>query len=210
MTALVARQVYPLDKAITVSEEAFSQGTVMNLQVGEKLTVANLLYGLLMTSGNDAAFVFAKNHILGYDGFVKAMNNQAQALHLTQTHFTNPSGLDQPDHRSSARDLALLTKQVIEDELLRTIMSTKSIVVSDVTGKYSHPLHSTHKLVGIKPTIIAGKTGTTEQAGEVLTTVALVEGHEVIVVVMGSADRYADTQAILDWLSAEYKWIVPR
>lgn len=209
MTALVAKHIYPLDQVVTIGEEAFSQGTVMQLTVGEQLTVHNLLYGLLMTSGNDAAFALANHHQLGYSGFVAAMNQAAKEWSLESTHFTNPSGLDQTTHLTTARDLALLARIASRDQVLRPILSTKQHTITDITGQQQHQLRSTNQLLGTDKGVLAGKTGTTELAGEVLVSIADIQGHEVAIVVMGSSDRYSDTAAILDWLNQHYRWIEP-
>ncbi len=209
LTALVAKHIYPLDQIVTIGEEAFSQGTVMQLTVGEQLTVHNLLYGLLMTSGNDAAFALANHHQLGYSGFVAAMNQAAKEWSLKDTHFTNPSGLDQTNHLTTARDLALLARIASQDQVVRPILSTKQYTISDITGQRQHQLRSTNQLLGADKGVVAGKTGTTELAGEVLVSIADVKGHEVAIVVMGSSDRYGDTSAILDWLKQHYRWIEP-
>lgn len=206
LTALVAVETYPLDRLLSVREEAFTQGTTMGLEVGEELSVKELLYGLLMQSGNDAAFVLANNHPAGYAGFVAAMNAKAKALNLEQTTFTNPSGLDEPTHKTTARDLTLLTTAAFKNDLLRTIMGTKTHTTVGPLGELRHELVHTHALLGTTPGVVGGKTGTTELAGQVLVTLVEREGHSVVVVVMGSQNRYLDTQLLIDWIWKNYRW----
>jgi D-alanyl-D-alanine carboxypeptidase (penicillin-binding protein 5/6) len=146
MTALTVRKIFPLDKVLTVKQEAFTTGTVVGLHVGEQLTVKELLTALLIPSGNDAAFVLANNHPLGYQGFIAAMNSLAEELHLDETKFANPSGLDTQEQTSTAHDLAILAKELMKDDVLRSIVSTKTTVVHDTTGEVSHPVTSTQEL----------------------------------------------------------------
>ncbi len=206
MTALVARDQYFLGQVFTVGEEAFSAGNVMGLRVGEMISLENLLEGLLVTSGNDAAFVLANQYPTGYQGFVEKMNEQARQLGLAQSFFTNPSGLDDERHLMSARDLAIVFREVMKDEVLAKSVGTAREVISDVTGTIRHPLTATNELIATDATLIGGKTGTTLQAGEVLVSQFDRAGHDIVVVVMGSQDRYRDTQLIIDWVSANYVW----
>ncbi len=206
MTALVARREYPLTKVFMVGEEAFSTGSTMGLKIGEHMTVEQLLYGLLIPSGNDAAFVLANNHPGKYVGFVTEMNNMAKELHLTHTRFQNPSGLDANNQSSTARDLAIVANEVMKDPFLRKIVSTKSTTIHDVTGTYQHPLTSTNELLGVVDGVVGIKTGTTDFAGENLITAVDRNGHEVIAVVLGSKDRYAETVSLINWIFQNYEW----
>jgi len=206
MTALVSRDIYPLERVLPVAEEAFTTGTVVGFQVGERLIVENLLKGLLINSGNDAAFVLANNHALGYQGFVQAMNEKAKALHLSQTRFQNPSGLDQGEQRASARDLAILSHELLKDSFLAEVVSTKSTIITDETGVIQHPLLNRNELLGKLEGVIGLKTGTTPSAGENLVTAYQKDGHELILVVLESKDRYADTRQLLTWLDQHYVW----
>lgn len=207
LTALVSRDVYDLHQEFQVKEEAFTLGTTMGLSLGERISVQNLLYGLLMNSGNDAAFVLANNHPGGYDGFVRAMNELAAELHLNDTRFTNPSGLDQPGHRSTARDLALLAVEVMKDPLLREIVGTSQKVMQTGSGEAVRVLQSTNALLGVEPGVVGVKTGTTLLAGEVLITQVNRQDQEVMIVVMGSTNRYQDTKDIIEWVFAHYDWV---
>jgi D-alanyl-D-alanine carboxypeptidase (penicillin-binding protein 5/6) len=206
MTALVARKVFPLEKKLTVKQEAFTTGTTAKLILGEQLTVSELLHALLIPSGNDAAFIFANNHPLGYSGFVNDMNTLAEQLHLDDTHFGNPSGLDVQKQTATAHDLAILAKELMKDKILREIVGTKNYTATDVTGKFKHPLQNTQELLGVVDGVVGIKTGTTEFAGENLITEVDREGHPVIIVVLGSLDRYGETKNIIDWVFDHYEW----
>jgi D-alanyl-D-alanine carboxypeptidase (penicillin-binding protein 5/6) len=211
MTALVAREVYYLSQVLTVKEEAFAQGNTMGLQPGEQISVNQLLHGLLISSGNDAAFVLANNHPQGYEGFVQAMNQKAHQLGLKNTTFANPSGLDADNHLMTAHDLAILSREIFKDEVLSTIMATKTLTATDASGQIPHLLGHTHELLYTDPTVVGGKTGTTEFAQQVLVTKfrrpdITGQNRDILVVVMGSQDRYGDTRTIIDWVMANYTW----
>ena len=205
LTALVARQNYSLEDPVVITNEAFTTGTVVGFQVGQQFSVRELLQGALIESGNDAAFALANHHVLGYEGFVAAMNQKATELHLSQTHLSNPSGLDNSDQQMTARDLAILANELMKDEVLRQVVSTKQVTLIDQKLGTKYPLFKRNELLG-KDGIIGVKTGTTEFAGENLVTAVSAPDHEFIIVVMSSKDRYADTQRVLNWVKQHYTW----
>lgn len=206
MTALVARQTYPLDTTLQIKEEAFATGSTAHFKVGENMTVQNLLEALLIPSGNDAAFVLANHHPMGYAGFVDQMNQMGTGLHLEHTHFQNPSGLDDDQQETTARDLAILANQVMKDDVLRQIVGKRQADISDVTGKIKHHLINTQELLGVVPGVVGIKTGTTNSAGENLITEVDRDGHQVIIVLLGSQNRYNETTAIIEWVFSHYTW----
>jgi len=207
MTALVARSIFELDMALAVpSIVSALDGTRMGLVPGERLSVLALLKGTLMQSGNDAAITLASAHPAGLDGFILDMNLLAEIYHLDHTSFKNPVGYDAPEHFSTARDLALLAREAMRDPVLRNIVGTTRETVVDTTGATTHDLVSTHKLLGVDPTVIGIKTGTTEEAGEVLITQFTLKNQSIMVVVMGSKDRYSDTQALMEYVRSAVEW----
>jgi D-alanyl-D-alanine carboxypeptidase len=209
MTALVARDNFDLNQILTVPTLASVGGTKIGLRVGEQLTVRSLLEGALIPSGNDAAYTIAANHPEGESRFIELMNKKAQDLHLTNTYFENATGFDSETHRTSAFDLALLAREVMKDPVLRAIVGTKQAVVLDLSGKMQHPVQNTNQLLFADPTVVGVKTGTTEDAGQVLITQFERGEQQVVIVVLGSLDRYADTSAIRDWVWQSYTWINP-
>lgn len=210
MTALVARAAWPdLSATITVQNEDRAIGQTIELQKGEVLTVASLLKGLLIHSGNDAALALAENYPGGYTHFVEAMNKKAAELHLDDTTYKNPSGIEQYGHLTTAHDLALLAATAMQDPVLAEIVGTKFATVTDVTGTISHPLESTNELLGEIPGIKGLKTGWTENAGECLVTYIEQADHPVIIVVLGSRDRFGDTRALVDWVYQHHTWVQP-
>lgn len=206
MTALVARAEFDQTDVVTVKAEAFSEGNTMGLVLGEQITVESLLFGLLVASGNDAAFALANHHPLGYDGFVAKMNSLADVYHLDTSSFRNPSGLDQSDHQVTARDLTILAREAFKDPLLTQIMRTTRIKVTDITRQNEHYLTHTHSLIGREQGVEGGKTGTTFEAGEALVTKVTKNDHPIIITVLKSQDRYGDTTKIIDWVYANYAW----
>lgn len=207
MTALIALDTYQLGDTLTVKQEDHAVGHTMHLVQGETITVESLLYGLLVESGNDAALTLATNHPDGYDGFVNAMNAKAQELHLTNTTYRNPSGVENYNHLTTTRDLAILAAHISQIPLLSDITSTQSITVTDTSGTISHHLENTNKLLGSLDGVIGMKTGWTERAGECLVTYVEREGRGVITVVLGSQDRFGDTAKLIDWVYNHHTWV---
>lgn len=210
MTALVALSTWSdLDTVITVKNEDRAIGQTIELQKGEQLTLKNMLYGLLVHSGNDAALALADNLPGGYDAFVTAMNVKAKDLHLDHTVFKNPSGVEQYGHITTARDLAILAGVAMENPLIEQIVSTRAITITDVSGTISHHLETTNELLGILPGLKGLKTGWTENALECLISYVERDDHPIIIVVLGSLDRFGDTTRLVDWVYRHHSWIIP-
>ncbi len=209
ITALVVRDLFSLDEVVTVTNVEQIEGFSVGLHNGEKLTVHSLLKSALIQSSNDSAFNLAMHYQAGVDEFVKLMNKKAEELHLKSSYFQNPAGFDDKEQRSSAHDLAIIAKEVMKDEVLREIVGTKHTSISDVTEQYVHQLYSTHQLLGVDPSVVGIKTGTTNGASEVLITQFNRRGHRVIIVLMGSEDRYKETASLIDWVFANYVWLTP-
>ncbi|MGD9129551.1 MAG: hypothetical protein PVJ09_03635 [Candidatus Woesebacteria bacterium] len=206
MTALVAAKTYPDNRTLVVNKEAFTQGNTMGLRLKEQIAVKELLTGLLVASANDAAFVLASNHPLGYAGFVLEMNQMAEALHLENTRFTNPSGLDDQNHQSTAFDLAIISREFLKNTFLKELVEQKKIIVTDTTGRIKHYLYNTNDLLGSEEGVRGLKTGTTPWAGQVLITLLERDNHQILIVLMNSQDRYRETKEIIDWVFKNYHW----
>jgi len=198
VTALVAYDIYKPDDIITV-KKTIEDGQVMGLVIGEKITVENLLYGLLVYSGNDAAYVLADNY--GYDKFVNLMNEKTKSLMMKDSFFKNPNGLDNQEQYTSAFDLALSARELLKNKYLAKIVSTKEITISDVDFKYFHKLDNVNKLLGEIQGLGGLKTGYTENAGENLVSFYKKNGHEFVIVNLKSTDRFADTISIIKWIN---------
>lgn len=210
MTSLVALDYWTdRESIIEVRNEDRAIGQTIDLVRGEQITVANILYGLLVHSGNDAALAIADNYPGGYAAFVDAMNQKAKDLHLEHTTFKNPSGIEQYGHLTTARDLAVLASTAIANPIIAGIVETKRIVVTDVTGSIVHDLGTTNELLGLVPGLKGLKTGWTTNAGECLVSYVDRDGKKIIVVVLGSNDRFGDTRVIVDWAYNHHEWVIP-
>lgn len=206
MTALVANAYFKPNSTLTVQEGASVSGSKVGLKSGESLTFRALLYGLLLNSGNDAAFVIAENYPGGVLGFVSAMNKRALELGLKNTHFENPAGLDSPNQYSSARDLKLITEEALKDYQLARIFATKDTEITSVDKKYTYKLHNLNKLLSSVVGVLGVKTGYTENAKENLVTLIDRGGNRVLLVVLGSDDRFGETTKLIDWTYSNFIW----
>lgn len=205
MTALVALDHYPLDRVITV-DSVHNTGQVMKLKPGERISVENLLYGLLVNSANDAATVLAQNFEGGEDAFISAMNQKVKDLGLTDTNFTNASGLDAYGHYTTAHDLALLAAAAMKNDIFRKIVGTLGISIADADNTVVHDLETINELLGKIPGLTGVKTGWTELAGECFVAYVSRNNRNLITVVLGSADRFGETSALINWAYSNFRW----
>jgi D-alanyl-D-alanine carboxypeptidase (penicillin-binding protein 5/6) len=207
MTALIIVENHGLHELVTVPRNIENvQGTVAHLPPGEQFTVGSLLSALLIMSANDAAVTLAEFHSGSVEDFVSAMNERAQELGLTDTSYENPAGLDAPTQKSSPRDLAWLTMFAMRFPEINKPMSTPAAKISSLSGK-TYSLYHTHQLVGQDHpleddttddiVVQAGKTGTTDAAGQCLLSIVEANGRRYIAILLHSHDRYADMQRVL-------------
>ena len=206
ITALVATDVYQPEDVITI-KDPLGEGQIMGLIDGEKITVENLLYGTLVHSGNDAAYALAQHY--GFDRFVELMNQKARRLGMKDTVFRNPAGLDDFNQHSTPFDLALAARALLSHPYLAKIASTKEIIISDVDFKYFHKLTNVNQLLGEIQGIGGLKTGYTENAGENLVSFYKHDGHQFIIVILKSDDRFSDTKNIVQWLDTDIAYFQP-
>ncbi len=205
ITALVAYDIYKTDQVVTI-QSSFDDGQTMGLLPGEQITVENLLYGTLVHSGNDAAAAIAQ--IDGTTSFVERMNEKARSLHMNNTHFENPTGLHNPNQYSSAYDLTLASRELLNNAYLAKIVSTKEIEISDTQYRIFHKLVNVNKLLGEIPGVGGLKTGYTPESGENLISLYRTrDGHEFIIVVLGSLDRFEDTKTLVSWIDGNTTFI---
>ena len=205
MTALVALELCSPDNIVTVGL-VNTNGTQMGLTSGDQVTVETLLYGMLMASGNDAAYVLSASCADSYDGFIDLMNNRAKTLEMANTHFDNPAGFDSDYNYSTAADLSKLAKDAVANPLISKIVATKTIVLTDVSGIKTYYVENINKLLGEVDGVEGVKTGHTEAAGEILLTKATRAGNTIIVVVLSSEDRFEDSKKLIEWAFANYHW----
>ncbi len=201
MTALVAlKRAAPGDVVTISANAAGTEGSRMGLTAGETLSVLDLLYGLLLPSGNDAAVALAE-HVAGSEAaFVQLMNEEAAALGMADTRFANAHGLDNPSATISAADLITLTRAALAyPEFARIVASPRAEVAGRLLVNTNELLTSYRGADGVK-------TGTTDAAGECLVGSVARNGHRTLVVLLGSQDRYADAVALLDYAAAYWEW----
>jgi D-alanyl-D-alanine carboxypeptidase len=209
MTALIVKEKASLDEIVTVGPIIRQVGgSKMGLKEGEKISVHNLLEGLLINSGNDAAMVLSEVVAGSPEAFVKLMNERKHGLGLELTQFADPAGI-QDGNISSAFEIAHLAKHVFKDPLLQSIMRKKESVVTSADGKYTHVLSNTNRLLGtdIGERIIAGKTGTTPLAGQCLISfIGNESGRTTMTVILGSSNRYEEMKKLIAWVDKTFIW----
>lgn len=203
MTAILAIENCRLDDIVTVSKRAASVGgSTINLRTGQKFTVNELLYGLLLSSGNDAAIAIAE-HVGGtVEDFADMMNRKAVELGADNTSFVTPHGLDAQGHYSTAYDLAIITRYALKNTAFSKIVSTNT---ASIPGQQ---LYNTNEMLGLYPGADGVKTGYTGKAGRCLVTSAVRNEMRLISVVLGSPTRFkraAGTKAILDYAFNNYR-----
>jgi D-alanyl-D-alanine carboxypeptidase len=207
MTALVAVERGQLDQMVTVDVDAadMPDSSVMGLRPGERLTLRDLLYGMLLPSGNDAAVAIARAVGGSEPAFVALMNRRAAELGLADTHFANPHGLDAPDHYTTAVDLAQIARVALRNPTIAQIVATKE---KTIRGRDTYNLKNTNRLL-TRSDVEGVKTGTTDLAGSCLVAAFRRNGHPVISVVLNTPDYAPDSLALADYSYSTYAWVRP-
>lgn len=200
MTAILALEYLPLDKTVTICSEAASQeGSSMALQKNEKKTVRELLYGLMLVSGNDAATALAEA-VAGTEAkFAALMTQKAHQLGMNNTQFKNASGLPARGHYSTASDLAILTQYAMRNGNFAKIVSTKVKAVSGVNSGKNRKLINHNKLLWEYRYTTGVKTGYTNTAGGCLVASAQRDGASLIAVVLKTSYIYDDTEKLFEY-----------
>lgn len=194
MTALVVLDNCDTSEKVTVSRECtLVEGSSMYLRAGEQYTVEELLYGLMLVSGNDAALTLAEHVGGGIEGFAAMMNAKARELGLNGSSFKNPHGLDEDGHYSTARDLAVIMAAAMKNEAFVEIASSRAHNVGELTY-VNH-----NKLLWNYQGTLAGKTGYTQAAGRSLVSCAERNGLRLICVTLNDPDDWDDHAALYDW-----------
>ena len=193
MTALIiCEQTNVLDRVRIPQEAVGIEGSSMYLKAGEVLTVQQLLYGLMLHSGNDAAVALAIYCSGTVEGFAELMNDKAHRLGLHNTHFVNPNGLDSPGHYSTARDMAVLAAYAMENPIFAQTVSTKSVTVGD------RILRNHNKLLWLLEGADGVKTGFTKAAGRILVSSCTRQGRRLIAVTMNDGNDWNDHQQLME------------
>lgn len=200
MTALVVLETLPLDTCVTITaEQVRVEGSRMYLRDGETVTVSDLLYGLLLASGNDAALALAEAAAGSTEQFAAQMNRKAAELGLKHTHFTNPSGLHEPEHYTTARDLAVLMAAAMQNPVFAAITGTREAVLTGRT------VVNHNKLLHQVPGVDGGKTGYTKAAGRCLVSTARRCNRRLIAVTLNAPDDWNDHDRLYAYGFAQYQ-----
>ena len=199
MTAYVVLQNCKPDEKVQITREDVNvEGSSMYLKSGETYTVEQLLYGLMLASGNDAAMALARHCAGSVPAFADLMNAEAARLGMTDSHFENPHGLDAKGHYSSARDLGILTAAAMQNADFEKIVSTRSITIQNQTYvNHNRLLSSCEGCLGVK-------TGYTTSAGRSLVSCVERDGLELICVTLNDPDDWDDHMALYNWGFANF------
>ena len=193
MTALVALERGSLQDTVVVKEEHMTEGSSMYLAPGEEVTVEELLYGLLLCSGNDAALVLADACCGSVDAFVEEMNRKAQELGLVGTSFANPNGLDHEKHYSTAEDMAKLAVYAVNNPVFVRFCSTIQVSIGGRTmSNHNRLLREVDGCIGLK-------TGYTKAAGRTLVSCVRRNGCTLVAVTLQDGDDWADHKALYEF-----------
>lgn len=199
MTALIALEYGDLDRVYTVKKEyTLVEGSSMYLREGEKISLRDTLYGLMLMSGNDAALAIA-GECGGQEAFVAAMNDKALELGLANTHFDNPNGLDSENHHTTARELAKLTAYAMENADFRQIVGTAAYTME------GRSMTNHNKLLRLYPDAVGVKTGFTKKSGRCLVSAAERGGRRLIAVTLNDPDDWDDHIAMLNTAFAQFQ-----
>ena len=205
ITALVAIKCGDLNKKIIISEKASSiRGSEIGLKKGEEVTLKELLYGLMLRSGNDAAIAIAEGVSGSVEEFLKLMNEYALEVGLLNSNFESPHGLDSTNHYSTAYDLALITSKAKEIKLFNDIVSSKDIDAREYN--FTRSYHNINKILWLLPNSTGVKTGFTGRAGKCLVTSVKIQNRDVIIVTLNCTPRWKETEKISDYIEKNYDY----
>ena len=201
MTAIIVIENTDLNNIVEISSKAaLTGGSRLKIKKGDKITVKDLLYGLMLRSGNDAAVALAEYIGGSIDGFADLMNKKAKELKLENTHFVTPHGLDSEEHYTTAYELAILTNYALKNEVFLDIVKTKNYNIT-ING-YSRQISNTNELLGYLNGVYGVKTGFTNGAGRCLVTSVKRGDLDIICIVLGAntkKDRTIDSVKLIEY-----------
>lgn len=193
MTAIVVLENANLSDIVTISKKAANTGgSVLGIKTGDKISVCDLLYGLLLVSGNDTAVALAEHVGGSVEGFADMMNKKAAELGLTNTHYVTPHGLDDDNHYTTAYELAILTDYALNNKTFYNYVATKSYTIN-ING-YPKTLRNTNELLGNLDGVYGVKTGFTNGANRCLVTSCKRGNLDIICIVLGADSKKFRTQ----------------
>ena len=206
MTAIVVLENCNLEDIVTVSyNAATTEGSSMYLKPNEKITVENLLYGLMLSSGNDAATALAEHTSGSIEKFALLMNKKAKEIGMLNSSFANPHGLDDENHYSTAYDMALLTKYAIKNNKFKEIVSTKQKIIKEADNEKYKYLTNHNKLLSMYEWCKGVKTGFTKKSGRCLVSYAEKSGVKLIAITLDAPDDWNDHIGLYEQYFDKYK-----
>lgn len=207
-TAAVVLDHAHLTDMVTASKAAANIGeSTMELRQGERLSVKDLLYGLLLNSGNDAAVALAE-HVGGTQAhFVAMMNSLARRLHMTNTHYATPHGLDAPDHYTSAKDLATVALYAMRNAMFRRIVASTDYHIPKTKHNVEHFLGNINKALYWYPGVDGVKPGDTDAAGLCQVVTDWRNGHHVMAVLLHTPNLATDLRNLLNFGTRDFQWV---
>ena len=206
MTAILAIESGKMDETVTVSGNAFgTEGSSLFLQKGQKMKLEDLVYGLMLRSGNDAAVAIAEHVGGSLDGFILLMNQKAEEIGMENSSFTNPHGLDNtPDHYSTAYDMALLSRYAMMDETYRKISGTKEHRAPNTVEKWDYIWKNKNKMLRLYEYSTGGKTGFTKLARRTLVSTAEKDGLSLVAVTLNASSDWDDHMKLFGQAFKDY------
>ncbi len=207
MTAIVIMQNHSPDEIVTIPENLPALAAAdqkIGVIEGEKFKLSELMNALLIYSANDVANSLAIWDSGSVDAFTSKMNSEAKQWGLTSSNFTNANGLDEINHRSSAKDLLILSTILLHNQSFQKIVNTPSATIRNQSGK-AYTFTTTNKDLSL-PYVYGIKTGLTDTAGQCLVLLAKKNGHEIITVVLNSPERFQDSKNMVDYTFNNYIW----
>lgn len=200
MTAIVAIEHGNLSDSVETGKNAFGkEGSSIYLKLGEEMSLENMLYGLMLRSGNDAATAIAEHVGGSLEGFVYLMNDKAQAIGLPGTHFQNPHGLDDDSHYSTANDMAKLTAYALRNPVFREIVKTKVRTAPNPNDPWDYKWTNKNKMLTLFEGADGVKTGYTKLARRCLVSSATRDGQQLAVVTLNDSDDWNDHSRLLEY-----------
>lgn len=208
LTAIVAIEAGNVTNDVCVSKRASEEpGSYLGLQEGEVLKLNELLYGMMLKSGNDAAVAIAEHVGGSVEQFAEMMNKKAAEIGTKNSHFANPNGLPNDNHYSSAYDLAVIARCGLHIPLFAEIVKTKTKIIPDHLHEWDRKVYNTNHLLGKVDGVDGVKTGYTDAAGPCLVASATRDGHQLVAVVLGSGNKDGDAQQLLEFGFANFEFL---
>jgi len=207
MTALVIMQQHSPEEIVTIPDglpKLDTDDQKLNIQPGDQFRLSDLMNALLIYSANDVANALAIWDSGSIENFSTKMNDYAKQWELDKSNFSNPNGLDEINHKSSASDILVLATILIQNDEFKKIINTQSMSIQNIDGK-KYQLTTTNKLLNLSY-VYGIKTGFTKEAGQSLVLLAEKDGHQIITLVLNSPDRFTESNNMIKYTFDNYSW----